>query len=669
MPLLAVALFGGAFLLFSVQPLVAKALLPWYGGAAGVWITCLVFFQVALLAGYAYAHLSMRLRPRASVLLHVALLALSLLQLPILPIAAHAPQAGQNPAWHILGTLVAMLGLPYMLLAANTPLLQAWLARARNAQRVYRLFALSNLAALAALLAYPLLIEPALSLRTQALLWSWSYAGYAALCAASALWLGAAAPDAPPAGPAAVPAAPMPGTGATVMWVLLAALGTWLLLAVTGHITQNIVAMPFLWVAPLALYLLSFIVCFDHDRWYRRRAVAPLTALLLVLCAAGLQKSHFANNLSFALPVYLSGLFMACMLLHGELARRRPAAHALTRYYLSIAGGGALGGMLVGVAAPLLLPAQIELGLGFVLTAIIASIALRKTPFFSIIAAIGVAGLCGHFWEQQIKDLRTDTRVMVRDFYGALRTRNIVLANGASVRSLTHGTIIHGVQYLDPARAREPLTYYGRASGGGLVLGAPAAAARRVGVVGLGAGTLAAYGRVGDVFRFYEINPQVPPIAHAEFSYLSGSAATVDIVPGDARLSLEREEPQGYDVLAVDAFSGDAVPAHLMTVEAFQLYLRHLKPGGIMAFHVTNRYLDLGPAVTATARALDLQAITLTDVRRDDEYPLFSSDWVLVARDAATLAPYAAAASPPREIPGLRPWRDDFNNLLQVVKR
>lgn len=668
MSLLVVTLFGGAFLLFSVQPLVAKALLPWYGGAAGVWLTCLVFFQVALLAGYGYAHLSVRLRPRASALLHVALLALSLLQLPVLPIAAEVPAAGQNPAWHILGTLLAMLAVPYVLLAANTPLLQAWLARTRPAQHVYRLFALSNLAALVALLAYPLLIEPALSLRTQGLLWSWGYAGYAALCAASALWLGASASGAAPLEPEAV-AAPMPGTGATVMWVLLAALGTWLLLAVTGHITQNIAAMPFLWVVPLALYLFSFIACFDHDRWYRRSVVAPLAGLLVVLCAAGLQKPAYTNNLYFALPLYLSGLFMGCMLLHGELARRRPAAPALTRYYLAIAGGGALGGILVGVVAPLLLPAQVELGLGFVLTAILASIALRKTAFFSVITAIGVAGLCGHFWEQQIRDLRADTRVMVRDFYGALRTRNIVLEDGRTLRSLTHGTIIHGIQYLDPARAHEPLSYYGLSSGAGLVLSAPAAAGRRVGVVGLGAGTLAAYGRAGDTFRFYEINPQVAPIARAEFSYLSATPATVEIVPGDARLSLEREEPQDYDLLAVDAFSGDAVPAHLMTVEALQLYLRHLKPGGIIAFHVTNRYLDLAPAVTVTAQALGLQAITTMDVRGPGDYPLFSSDWVLVARDGTSLAPYAAAASPPREIPGLKPWRDDFNNLLQVVKR
>ncbi len=676
MLLYACTIFTSAFLLFLVQPIVAKQILPWFGGSAAVWTTCLVFFQVALLAGYAYSDLTTRkLKPRAQVMLHIALLLASLALLPIIPDAAWKPAGGEDPGARILGLLLATIGLPYFLLATTGPLVQAWFARSFPLGTVYRLFALSNLASMLALISYPLLVETWIATAVQANTWSAGYALFAVLCATSALYslrhgAGAARSIEAEAAPSGARTdAPAPPRIDIILWLALSAMGSWLLLAITNHITQNIASIPFLWLAPLTLYLLTFILCFESDGWYQRSLFLGPLAVILGFCAWGLQTSNVTLEIKVAIPLYLTGLFTCCMFFHGELARIRPAPRYLTQFYLMVSLGGALGGMFVGLIAPRIFSNYYELGLGFVLTAVLATVTLRKLPFFIWINAIAMAGVCGYFWNEQIAQMKDDTRVMVRDFYGTLRTKDIGSASSEDgVRRLIHGVILHGEQYLKPARRSEPTTYYGPDSGVVIAIKNIHPENQRVGVIGLGTGTLAVWGKPGDVYRFYDINPHVIDVAQSEFTYLKDSKARIETSLGDARLSLEREPSHGFDVLVVDAFSSDSIPVHLITKEAMAVYLKHLKPGGAVVFHVTNRFLKLAPVVKQIADSLGLQAALIID---DAEETTFSkTDWVIVTRDQALIEKEAITAKATEfdVIPGLRLWTDDFNNLFQILK-
>jgi SAM-dependent methyltransferase len=673
MLLYACTIFTSAFLLFLVQPVIAKQILPWFGGSAAVWTTCLVFFQVALLAGYAYSDFTTRkLKTREQVLLHIALLAASLAVLPIVADTSWKPAGDEDPGLRILGLLLATIGLPYFLLATTGPLVQAWFARTFPQGTVYRLFALSNLASMLALISYPFAFETWVVTATQAYAWTAGYVLFVVLCAASALYSQRNAGAPKTAGTAASTAendAPAPSRFDLVLWLALAAMGSWLLLAITNHITQNIASIPFLWLAPLTLYLLTFILCFESDGWYRRSLLLGPFALILGFCAWGLQTSDVTLDIKIAIPLYLAGLFICCMFFHGELAKIRPAPRYLTLFYLMVSLGGALGGMFVGLVAPRIFPAYFELGLGFVLTAILAAVTLRKSPIFVWIIAIAMAGICGYFWTQQIDQLKEDTRVMVRNFYGTLRTKDTGLATSEdAVRRLIHGVILHGEQYLKPERRTEPTTYYGPDSGVALAIKNVNPENQRVGVIGLGTGTLAAWGKPGDTYRFYDINPQVIEIAQNEFTYLKDSKAKIEISLGDARLNLEREAPQNFDVLAVDAFSSDAIPVHLITAEAMAVYLKHVKPGGVVVFHVTNRFLKLAPVVKQIADSHGLYAALIVDEAEETSYS--KTDWVIVTRDKRLIESDAIAkkASEFAEIPGLRLWTDDFNNLFQILK-
>ena len=673
MPLFACTIFASAFLLFLLQPIVAKEILPWFGGSAAVWATCLVFFQVALLAGYAYADFTTRkLRPRAQAALHIALLAVSLLVLPIIPDAGWKPVGDEDPGLRILGLLLVTIGLPYFLLATTGPLVQAWFARAFPLGTVYRLFALSNLASMLALISYPFAFEPWITTALQAKTWSLGYALFALLCAASALYSLRNANRQPAASqPASLAAAeaPAPGRFDLILWLALSAMGSWMLLAITNHITQNIASIPFLWLVPLMLYLLTFILCFESDGWYQRSWQLGPTAVILGFCAWGLQTSDVTLDIKIAVPLYLTGLFMLCMFFHGELAKMRPAPRHLTRFYLMVSLGGAVGGMFVGLLAPRIFPTYFELGLGFVVTAILATVTLRKQPFFVWILPLALAGVCGYFWNKQIEQLHEDTRVMVRNFYGSLRTKDIgTAASDEGVRRLIHGVILHGEQYLKPERRTEPTTYYGPDSGIALAIKSTSQQNQRVGVIGLGTGTLAVWGKAGDHYHFYDINPQVLDIAQSEFTYLKDSKAQIEISLGDARLSLEREAPHEFDVLVVDAFSSDSIPVHLITREAMAVYLRHVKPGGAIVFHVTNRFLKLAPVVKQIADELGLHTALIID---DAEETSFSkTDWVIVTRDKSLIenAVIAQKSIAIDAIPGLRLWSDDFNNLFQILK-
>jgi SAM-dependent methyltransferase len=678
MPLYAATIFLSAFLLFLVQPLMAKQILPWFGGSAGVWTTCLVFFQTALLAGYGYCDLvARRLRPAAQVRLHVVLLAVSLAVLPIVPAAHWKPAGSEEPLWLILGLLVATIGLPYFLLSTTSPLVQLWFARARPGASPYRLFALSNLASMLALVGYPFLLEPWAATRMQALGWSAGYVAFAALCAAAG-WASLRRPRAPVlpmrtaiAAPGdAPPVEPPPTPARQTLWCALAATGSLLLLAVSNHITQNIASVPLLWIVPLALYLLTFILCFDSPRWYRRRTVLVAVAIGLGVMAWTLADARLTFKLGLQIGVFCAGLFVACLFCHGELARLKPAPEYLTRFYLMISLGGAAGSALVGVVAPLVLPAYFELAAGLVAcSALLLWQTRREVVLFPVLAvgAVLVTVGCGIWGAVEFYD---GTIVTARNFYGVLRVKESRTGSADDRRSLTHGATRHGSQYLAPELRRQPTSYYTATSGIGRLLEAlhPRLAPLRMGVIGLGTGTLAAWGSKGDVYRFYDINPDVIAIAKRDFTFLSDSEAAVDVVLGDARLQLEREPPQRFDVLVVDAFSSDAIPVHLITSEAVAVYKRHLAPGGVIAFHVANRYLDLAPVVEALARANGLHARYFVD---EGKTPMASpSDWVLLSENPETLdRPELAKYSTPIERrDDWRLWSDDYNNIFQVLK-
>jgi hypothetical protein len=669
--LFAGTIFTSAFLLFLVQPLIAKQILPWFGGSAAVWSICMVFFQAVLLAGYAYSDwVTRHLRVRMQAALHVGLLLASLAFLPLVVAARWKPTGAEDPTWLILGLLLATIGLPYFLLSTTGPLVQSWVARTPWSARVYRYFSLSNLASLLSLLSYPVLIEPRSSLLQQAQGWSWGYGLFAVLCAGTTLLVAYRWPGVPerPGQALAADEAKPPRWPDVLLWLSLPALASWLLLAVTNHISQNIAAVPFLWILPLSLYLFTFVLCFESDRWYRRGVFLPLAAGVLVLCAFGLQH-HIGSDVRTGLPIYVGGLFVLCMFLHGETARLRPAPRYLTRFYLMLSLGGAVGGALVGLVAPHVLPAYYELGIGLALTALVAVAVLRHRTWLRV-SGVALAACCAYFLVVQIRSDTDNSRHLMRNFYGALITFDIRRTDPASyVRLLSHGSIKHGEQFLDPLRRREPTTYYGATSGIGRAMAAAPAGPRRVGLIGLGAGTLASYGRAGDAYRIYEINPQVFELADSEFTFLRDSAAHIERVLGDARLALEREPPQGFDLLAVDAFSGDAVPVHLLTAEAMDVYVRHMKPDGIVAFHVSNRYLELAPVVAQTAQLKGLSAVLVSDDAKDSKW-LNSTDWVLVAREPGVLARGAlrGAASPIVLPASSRPWTDDFNNLLGALR-
>jgi spermidine synthase len=676
MPLHAATIFLSAFLLFLVQPLLAKQILPWFGGAAIVWTLCMVFFQLVLLLGYAYAHwLASRAGARRQALVHVALLVASLAFLPIAPDASWKPAGGDNPVVRILLLLFATVGLPYFLLSSTSPLVQSWFAREFPGSSPYRLFALSNLASMLALLGYPFLFEPWFGSLEQSRWWSGGYALFVALCAALA-WRSRAAPLMSAEGwrPAGPQTDARPRAARMALWLTLATLGSVTLLAVSNHLTQNISSIPLLWVIPLAIYLLTFILCFEGRTWYQRDIY--LASLLFVLCVMGwmLGDKRVQFELLWQIVVFNIGLFFVCMFCHGELARLRPGPRHLTLFYLVVSLGGVLGGVLVGIVAPVTLPAYLELEIALVVLALLAFVVNLERHIVILGAIAAVVGVTFAVLAYRVHTFTEDTVHIERNYYGVLRVKENYsqLEEGRTkYRSLVHGAILHGEQYLSEKYRRSATTYYKTTSGIGRALTAFAGQHPRVGVIGLGAGSIAVYANRGDTYRFYDINPAVIAVAGNWFTYLQDArdkGATVDTVLGDARLSLEREAPQDFDVIAVDAFSGDSIPVHLITVEAFTEYLRHLKPRGVIAFHVSNRFLDLKPVLLAIAEKHHLE---YAFVHETGEGGGTTSDWVLITRDKTLIyrKDIAEATEPVAPQPDWRLWTDDYNNLVQVFKR
>ncbi len=672
-------IFLSAFLLFLVQPIIAKQILPWFGGSAAVWTTCLVFFQSILLAGYAYADLGTRLGPRRQTLLHVALLALSLLTLPILAGEGWKPQGDEEPISRILLLLLVTIGLPYFLLSTTTPLLQSWYWRRFQSAVPYRLFALSNFASLLALLGFPVLFEPWLELTQLGWTWSAVYALFVAVCAATgwaslrAAGAAAAAQSGGAAPGAAASAEAAPGVGRQLMWLALSGMGSVMLLAVTNHVTQNIASVPFMWVVPLSLYLLTFILCFDHPRWY----VRPLFAVLLLVLLPVMAWKIPSLDLRTATLVYFGGLFVACMFCHGEMARLKPSPRHLTRFYLMMSVGGALGAVLVAIVAPLTLEGYFELNIALVVLGLLLAGAMRGHWLLPGLASCAVTAW---FAVTGAQAYTAGTRVMERDFYGVVRTRD-GQAEGVGYRMMFHGGIMHGGQLLGEAFRNTPSDYFGPGSGYGRLFAAlneQRPGPRKIGIIGLGAGVVAAYGRAGDDIVFYEISPKVVEIEKREFTFLRDTPARVaPVVMGDGRLSLERElstqGSRGYDVLGIDAFSGDSIPMHLITREALQLYVKHLAPDGVLVFQATNRYIDLMPVLQRHAAELGLHAVLVEDSPSSStgaDYWLSSTDQVLMARDRRLLEHprIAAAAQPIADRPALRTFTDAHHNLFRILK-
>jgi hypothetical protein len=678
--LYAACIFLSAFLLFAVQPLVAKEILPWFGGSAAVWTTCMLFFQMLLLAGYAYAHWLNGRRHWV----HAAVLLAALLLCRIVPWVALKPTAGGDPLVNILILLSVTVGLPYFTLAATSPLLQMWYARQHHGIP-YRFFALSNLASMLALLSYPLLIEPLFALHVQA--WAWS--GAFVVCAALNYSLYRTLPTVVRETDIAVPADP-PRLPERLLWVALPACASGLLLAVTNHITQNIAAIPLFWVVPLAAYLLSFILTFDDPRWYLRPIW--MVAFIALFAAMGYAVDERSNiqQLSVLMTLFIGGLFAGCMVCHGELANIKPAPRWLTGFYLHVALGGAVGGLFVAVVAPAAFPALWEFPIllaltpGVILCKVLqdhrnakATLPGAASPGLWPWSRLGRLGFwppwttawlaviaLGAYLAHGLWEYRSGTRVLTRNFYGALAVSDY---EDPAVRELSHGTIIHGEQYLDPATRKTPLTYYSADTGIGMLMtDLERRGPVKLGVIGLGAGTMAGWGRSGDEVRFYEINRAVIDIARTQFSYLQDCRCEPAVVLGDARLSLENEPSRQFDVLVVDAFSGDSIPVHLLTREAFAVYFHQLGPDGILAVHVTNTYLDLGRPVAALARSLGREAHLIVNVE-DQATTTFAADWVLIGRDVGGRFPWIhqkEAAIPA----GGRIWTDDFSNLWGALR-
>ena len=673
-------IFLSAFLLFQVQPILAKLVLPWFGGAAAVWTISLAFYQLTYLLGNFYAHvLIQRGGLHFSSRLHALILVASLLLLPILPSSFWQPRGSEEPAWRILGLLAATVGLPFLLLSATSPLLQAWHTRGREGARPYRFYALSNAGSLLALLSYPLVVEPLVSTHRQAWVWSVAYGGFVVLCAVTTFRQPAikvARIEPPEEGP--------PNWRLQLLWLSLAATASALLLSITHHISQNIAAVPLLWIVPLSLYLLSLILCFEGHRWYHRWLFLRLLPVALGGMAYALSPQFENSGPELQIPLFCAGLFICCMACHGEMADLKPRPEFLTLFYLMVSTGGALGGMLVAVVAPRIFRGFYELPLALGMCAFFMLMVLHREPQASrqrwsqpaLLAATGLTGLLMAFLFHVTRLQSQQAVVMVRNFYGVLRVHNVApSAVRPAMKQLRNGTIVHGAQILDVARRDVPTTYYGRQSGAGIALLLTRQRGNiRVGVIGLGVGTLARYGQRGDHYSFYEINPLVIDLAEKQFDFVRQSAAQIEMIPGDARLSLERQGPQEFDVLLVDAFSSDAIPVHLLTREAFELYFRHLKPRGVLAVHVSNRFLDLPPVVEAGARALGVRSVKVTN-SADQTNAVYQSTWMLLDRPAG---PGSAATVPDDALPSatvpqseeriVRAWTDDYSNLLAILK-
>jgi spermidine synthase len=747
----AVTIFLSAFLLFQVQPLIGKIILPWFGGTPAVWTTCMLFFQVLLLGGYAYAHaLIRRFPPRQQGLVHTAVLvaAVAVTAPTILPSSRFAPEGGESPLLLILALLATSVGLPYFALSATGSLVQAWFARRHPTRSPYPLYALSNAGSLLGLLTFPFLVEPRLGSGRQASAWFWGYALFAFLCAALALRLGwARIESTAPAPPSSVASSAAPTVRRRISWVALAATGSTMLLAITNQMAIDVASVPFLWVVPLSIYLLSFILCFSDRTRYLRVVFLPLLVVALAATSA-LMLAGPGVELEIQVGVYCTSLFVFVMVCHGELYRLRPDPAHLTSFYLWLSFGGAAGGIFVGLVGPTWFDQYYEMHIALLAIAALAVTSFLRDPWLevrggrlvavalggttlvvagivaaavldpvafgwvhSLVAATLVAcafalvwafgtrrssaeppqlegrwrhgalvlplaamGLLGHGLIEDLRYRTEDAVTVSRGFFGMLRVVDRELDDPREAqRVLYHGAIKHGFQYLADERQMWHTSYFAPESGVGLAFTRHPARVQgrpmKVGLLGLGAGTLLTYGQPGDRIRIYEIDPDVERLSRAYFTYFDRTQAATEVVIGDGRLTLEREADQGYDLLILDAFSSDAIPMHLLTREAFDTYVRHLAPGGVLAANLSNRHVDIKPVVKQLAEERGREFVWVS-TERDDPRGVYGADWGLVVGDRALLDDPVVRrhmADTSEIDTSLRRWTDDYTNLLAVL--
>jgi hypothetical protein len=687
-----------AFLLFQVQPLISKFILPWFGGSPGVWTTCMLFFQVVLFGGYAYAHFLTRLPHRWQGVIHACLIVAALAFLPITPNEAWKPLGDEDPAGRILALLLATVGLPYFVLSSTGPLVQVWFTRASNGGSPWRLYALSNAGSLAALLSYPFFFEVRWDVTGQTWLWSGAFLVFAALSAAIA-WRDRSTQVEVRSSDVAgdLEAKPVSWTRRT-LWVFLPALASVLLLATTNHVCQDVAVIPFLWVVPLSLYLVTFIICFEHERWYRPLFWAALAMGFVFVAAVygGLDwssgsvvpmpfgwdlKMPWTIEITYKKELFIcfGAMFFAVMVCHGELTRLKPDPRHLTEFYLLMSAGGALGGLLVSLVAPRVFDSYREWPWGLMVAfGVAAMVMVREVRGLKTVwlrwglTAAGFAMLIAGPSLMQKWGPEDDERLeRVRNFYGVVSVaEDYDYDYDMPWRSLYHGGIMHGMQNMGDSLKEEPLSYYGEHTGVGRALAlAKAKPDARVGVVGMGTGTALCYGSKGHVWRFYEINPVVDRLAKSYFTYMDDfkkRGGQLEVVIGDGRLALEKEESQQFDVLLLDAFSGDSVPMHLLTREAFQIYDRHLKPDGIIAVNCTNRYIALASVIYRIADDLGFGKTRIgTDLEGDHEI----TDYVLLTRNEAFLK-----ANPPESVfdevlLDVPVWTDRRHNLFEILEK
>ena len=660
------AIFLGSFLLFLVEPIAAKQLLPALGGSAAVWITCLVFFQTALLVAYLYAHW---LALRSHWQVHFALLLLATASAIVWSIQSIGLNSA-HPIASIFFVLSVSIGLPFLMLGATSPLLQVWLARIQSGGIPWRLYALSNFASLLALAVYPTLIEPHLTLHAQRLLWCFGFAAFA-LVSAVLTWRTRTQTQASSQATGVDESLILPAPRIhKLLWVLLPMGAAMQLSAVTSYITANIAAIPLLWILPLAVYLITLILAFQFPQLLPRGIVTRFLVVMLAGLAYMLSRADMTMSIRVGIAFFLAEVFISCLFCHSEAYALRPERSSeSTLFYLLFAAGGALGSFLIGIASPLIFSFNYDIVLTFLVTALLALAVnwsggwpmrlLWSTASILLVALVFMLSTA----------YRRNTPLAVRNFYGSLRVRQSIQYPGAIVRTLTNGTVQHGTQIFSPGLSRTPTTYYSEDSGIGIALHQCCQGhARNIGVIGLGTGTIAAYGQPGDRIEFYEINPAVPAIAHNLFTYLRDSAATISIVEGDARTSLAAESPRNFDVLVIDAFSGDAIPLHLLTSQAVALYRRHLAPGGILAFHISNHHVDLEPEVALLAKAAGMQAMRVSSAA-NEETGAYTATWMLLTDNAEffSLPAVRSLIRKPVKNPSVHLWTDDYSSLLPLI--
>jgi SAM-dependent methyltransferase len=709
----------GSFLLFLIQPMIARMALPRLGGAPAVWNSAMLIYQALLLGGYAYAHALTRFAPRLQAAVHVALFALAALMLPLGLAAADLP-VDANPLLWVPWLFAISIGPLFFMVAAQAPLMQRWFALS-GGEDPYPLYSASNLGSFAGLIAYPLIVEPLLPLGQQSIVWSVGYGVLFALVVICALGLsrsGAAPERVKPEGRA-------PSAREIVIWMALAAIPSGLMLSTTTHLTTDIIAMPLLWVLPLGLYLLSFSVAFAERRGLADAigGVAPI----FLMAGAGAAFVGGGNFPQFLVPLWLALLFSVSVALHSQLYARRPHPSRLTGFYLAMSAGGALGGLFCALVAPVVF----NWGYEHPLLILAAALAVAAQPLFGIterlwagprariatlvvvagalvvlavarsdswlssmtvvlfpLIALGLIALGNRIafttvltvtmlslfgWATIEESLRGGART--RSFFGIYTVSD----NSMPARVLVHGTTVHGYQSLTPGRERDTLSYYAPKSGVGLALSQVSllyGQAARIGAVGLGSGTLACYAQPGQDWRFYEIDPAMAKIARdpARFSYLSRCLPDARIEIGDARMVIAREPAAGLDLLIVDAFSSDAIPMHLMTREALDTYARRLVPGGLLLMHISNRYLELEPVLAAArANGWSLLVRDYNPSAAETKLGYTNSSWVALARDPATLTGLQTLTGKDnwRAIEGRQGfpgWTDDYASIIPLLK-